>query len=442
MPMGVQLRTFAQGVHPAELKEATEHRAIETMPPPAELIIPLQQHIGAPTQATVKKGDTVARGQLIGHAETFVAADVHAGASGEVTDVRRALHPVGVDVDSVVLATDPQADAQVTFEERPVSLEELEPVQVRRLIQEAGIVGLGGAAFPTHVKVSPPADSPIDTVLLNGCECEPALTSDHRVMLERTHDVVLGLQAVVKAVGATRAVVGIESNKPDAIEAMLSAVAEVPNVAVVALETKYPQGGEKLLIKAILNREVPPFGLPMAVGVVVQNVATCVAIAEKLRFDKPLYERVVTVAGTPVGKPGNYLVRIGTPFVKLLEFSQTDFDRIGKVISGGPMMGIAQYSLEVPTVKGTSGIVVQTPEEVDDLAEGPCIRCGRCVDSCPVYLEPHMYAPLVKAGRYDRLDDYHIMNCMECGCCAYVCPAKIPIVQYVKVGKAKRPKRQ
>lgn len=439
---GGSLHTFAQGIHPPELKEATAGRPVEVMPPPAQLIIPLQQHIGAPTEPTVEVGAVVRRGQSIGHSEAFVSAEVHASVSGEVTEVRPALHPVGVDVVSVIITSDPEADAQVTFEERPVRPEEMEPVEIRRAVQDAGIAGMGGAAFPTHVKISPPTDTPIDTIIINGCECEPALTSDHQLMLERSADIVLGTQAVVRAVGAGRAFIGIESNKPDAIEAMRRAVAQEPGIEVVAVETKYPQGGEKLLIKAVLDREVPAFGLPMAVGVVVQNVATCIAIAEKLRLDKPLYERVVTVTGTPVARPGNYLVRIGTRFQDLLEFAGCDFSRAGKVISGGPMMGIAQYSLEVPVVKGTSGVVVQTPEEVDVAREQPCIRCGRCVDNCPVFLEPYAIVQLVKAGRWDEVDEYHIMNCMECGACAYVCPAKIPLVQYVKLGKAKRPQEK
>ncbi len=439
---GGSLHTFAQGIHPPELKEASAGRPVEVMPPPAQLIIPLQQHIGAPTEPTVEVGAVVRRGQSIGHSEAFVSAEVHASVSGEVTEVRPALHPVGVDVVSVIISSDPEADAQVTFEERPVRPEEMEPVEIRRAVQDAGIAGMGGAAFPTHVKISPPTDTPIDTIIINGCECEPALTGDHQLMLERSADIVLGTQAVVRAVGAGRAFIGIESNKPDAIEAMRRAVAQEPGIEVVALETKYPQGGEKLLIKAVLDREVPAFGLPMAVGVVVHNVATCIAIAEKLRLDKPLYERVVTVTGTPVARPGNYLVRIGTRFQDLLEFAGCDFSRAGKVISGGPMMGIAQYSLEVPVVKGTSGVVVQTPEEVDVAREQPCIRCGRCVDNCPVFLEPYAIVQLVKAGRWDEVDEYHIMNCMECGACAYVCPAKIPLVQYVKLGKAKRPREK
>ena len=435
-------RTFAQGIHPPELKEASAGRPIEVMPPPAQLVIPLQQHIGAPTEPTVEVGAVVRRGQPIGHSEAFVSAEVHASASGEVTEIRPALHPVGVDVVSVVIATDREADAQVTFEERPVRPEEMEPVEIRRAVQDAGIAGMGGAAFPTHVKISPPTDTPIDTIVINGCECEPALTSDHRLMLERSADIVLGTQAAVRAVGASRALIGIESNKPDAIAVMRRAVAQQRGIEVVVVQTKYPQGGEKLLIKAVLDREVPAFGLPMAVGVVVQNVATCVAVAEKLRFDKPLYERVVTVTGTPVARPRNYLVRIGTRFQDLLEFADCDFKRVGKVISGGPMMGIAQYSLEVPVVKGTSGVVVQTPKEVDVAREQPCIRCGRCVDNCPVFLEPYAIVQLAKAGRWDEVDEYHIMNCMECGACAYVCPAKIPLVQYIKLGKAKRPQEK
>jgi electron transport complex protein RnfC len=412
------------------------------MPLPAQLLVPLQQHIGALTAPVVAVADEVRRGQLIGHSDAFVSADVHASASGKVLECRPALHPVGADVLSVVIATDAEADAQVRFAERAVRPQEMEPVAIRQAVQEAGIVGMGGAGFPTHVKISPPRDTLIDTVIINGCECEPGLTADHRLMLERAADILLGLRAVLRAVGAERAFIGIEANKPDALTEMRRAVAQDPAVAVVALRTKYPQGGEKLLIKAVLNREVPAFGLPMAVGVVVHNVATCVAIAEKLRLDKPLYERVVTVTGTPVGRPGNYLVRIGTSFRDLLEFAGCDFSRVGKVISGGPLMGVAQYSLEVPVVKGTAGIVVQAPAEVDVAREQPCIRCGRCVDNCPVFLEPYALGKLAKDGRWAEVDRYHIMNCMECGCCAYVCPARIPLVQYIKLAKIKRPREK
>jgi electron transport complex protein RnfC len=445
MVRGVSLsgaRTFRQGVHPPEAKERTAQRPIEVMPLPAQLVVPLQQHIGAPTAPVVEVGDDVRRGQRIGHSDAFVSAEVHASASGKVLECRPALHPVGADVLSLVIAADAEADAQVHFAERPVRLEEMEPVAIRQAVQEAGIVGMGGAGFPTHVKVSPPRDTPIDTVIINGCECEPGLTGDHRLMVERAADVLLGLRAVVRAVGAERAFIGIEANKLDAVAEMRRAVVGEPAVGVAVLRTKYPQGGEKVLIKAILNREVPAFGLPMAVGVVVHNVATCVAIAEKLRLDKPLYERVVTVTGTPVARPGNYLVRIGTSFRDLLEFAGCDFSRVRKVIAGGPMMGVAQYSLEVPVVKGTAGIVVQAPAEVDVAREHPCIRCGRCVDTCPVYLEPYALGQLAKAARWTEVDEYHIMNCMECGCCAYICPARIPLVQYIKLAKFKRPREK
>jgi len=311
-----------------------------------------------------------------------------------------------------------------------VDPDSLEPEEIRMRVREAGVVGLGGAAFPTAVKLSPPKS--IDTVILNGCECEPYLTADHRIMLERPEDCILGLILVLRAVGAERGIIGVEANKPDAIEALRKAADG--KVEVVPLKVKYPQGAEKMLIKALLDREVPSGGLPMDVGVVVQNVGTAVAITEAVRDGKPLIERVVTVTGE-VRRPGNYLVPIGTPFSWVLEAAGGLSESASRVVMGGPMMGIAQRTLDVPVVKGTSGILALAEDIPPE--EGTCIRCARCVDHCPMGLMPTLFVKLAKGERWDLLRDAHIMDCIECGSCAYVCPARIPIVHYIKLGKLK-----
>jgi electron transport complex protein RnfC len=302
-------------------------------------------------------------------------------------------------------------------------------------VAEGGIVGLGGAAFPSQVKLSPPAEKPIDTVILNGCECEPYLTCDHRLMLERAEDALFGLKAIMRAVEAHRAFIGIEDNKPDAIQLMQEICAGEENIEVVVLKTKYPQGGEKMLIEAVLHREVPLGGLPMDVGALVHNVGTAVAIAECLNTGKPLIERVVTVVGNGVKEPANVLVPIGTALKEVIEACGGLSERAAQVILGGPMMGFAQATLDTPVVKGTCGILVLERDQVLPFEETPCIRCGRCVDVCPVFIVPADLARFAKAGDVGRLTEYDVMNCCECGCCAYVCPARIPLVHLLRLGK-------
>lgn len=421
------MRSFRGGVHPPYNK-VTQDRPIERVRPPERVVVPLSQHTGAPCEPSVEKGQEVRRGQKLGEAKAFISAPVHTPISGVVKEVAPHPHPVLGEALAVVVEGGGEMEDWPRGEVDPDSLE---PEEIRMRVREAGVVGLGGAAFPTAVKLSPPEDKPIDTVILNGCECEPYLTADHRTMLERAEDCILGLKLVMKAVGAERGMIGVEANKPDAMEALRHA--SDGEVEVVPLKVKYPQGAEKMLIKALLDREVPTGGLPMDVGVVVQNVGTAVAIAEAVRDGKPLIERVVTVAGE-VGRPGNYLVPIGIPFSYLLEVAGGLQEGASQVVMGGPMMGIAQRSLEVPVVKGTSGVLALRALPYE---EGNCIRCARCVDHCPMELMPTLFVKFAKGERWDLLERAHIMDCIECGSCAYVCPARIPIVHYIKLGKLK-----
>ncbi|MBI5286942.1 MAG: electron transport complex subunit RsxC [Deltaproteobacteria bacterium] len=430
--------TFKHGIHPEYHKEPTANKRIERATLPERVIIPLQQHTGVPCQPLVKKGDTVVEGQKIGEAQAFVSSPVHSPINGKVKEIEKHPHPLGGKVMSIVIEGD-----GTTMEwgngDIGLDLKILTPEALREIIRDAGIVGLGGAAFPTYVKLSPPKEKRIDTVIINGCECEPYLTGDHRLMCEAPEKIVWGMKAITKTVGAEEGFIGIEENKPDAIDAIQRVVQEIaPDVKVVALETKYPQGAEKMLIKAILGRNVPAGKLPLDVGVVVNNVGTAVAIYKAIRYKKPIIERVITVSGNGVAEPKNLLVRIGTTFEDVLsQCGGITKDGEGEVIMGGPMMGIAQTTLDVPVVKATSGIIVLTGSELHPLTYEPCIRCARCVEACPMSLMPFRIADL---GRLYRVEDFKFWGglvCIECGCCSYVCPSKRPLVQWIRVGKVK-----
>jgi len=430
----VKTATFERGTHPPEHKELSESRAIETATVPDRVVIPLSQHIGAPCQALVAVGDQVKRGQVVGKVDAFVSAPVHATVSGKVVAIAPFPHTLGRDVPSVVIENDGK-DEWVDGTEGVEDYMALDGPALKEKVKAAGIVGMGGATFPTHVKLSPPDEKPIDHVILNGAECEPYLTADHRLMLERSDDVIAGLKIVMKILGVTKGAVGIETNKPDAIAVMEKAVAQEPGIEVVALVTKYPQGAEKMLIKAVTGREVPAGGLPMDVGCVVQNIGTAVAMAEAVRLGRPLTERVVTVTGHGITEPKNLLVRIGTPIAHLIKLCGGFRYDGGKVIAGGPMMGMAQPNLDAPVIKGTSGVLVLTPEESQVEPYGPCIRCARCVDACPMGLQPSTLSVLAEKGFYEDTKDYHLMDCFECGTCSFVCPSKRPIVQWIKLAK-------
>ena len=430
-----KVATFERGIHPKYNKELSSGKSITPAKLPQRIVVPLSQHIGAPAKCEVKIGDEVKRGQVIGSPPGFVSSPVHSSISGKVIAIADFPTAVGRMVTSVVIESDGK-DEPVAFTEHPDYMN-LSSDEIKTLIRDAGIVGMGGAAFPTNVKLSPPKEKPIDTVILNGAECEPYLTADNRLMDEHPKEVIEGLKIIMKALGVKEGHVGIELNKPDSIKAMQSAASGEPNITIHALEIKYPQGAEKMLIKAIKGREVPSKGLPMDVSVVVQNIGTALAIYEAVRFGKPLIERVVTVTGKGIREPKNMLVRIGTLMSEVIEQCGGLTEGAVKVISGGPMMGFAQWTLDVPVTKGTSGILVLTEDEYAPSEEYfSCIRCGRCVDVCPMGLNPSMLSILAEKGFYEEAKEYNLFDCFECGCCAFVCPAKRPMVQFMRLAKS------
>ena len=427
--------TFLRGgVHPPQRKKFTEGKAVETLPLPEKVFIPLIQHTGAVNVPTVSVGDAVKVGQKIGEAKAFISAPVHAAVSGKVAAISMYPHPVYGTGEAVVIER--EGDDWVKLK-RCSSYEALAPGEAKEIIRQAGIVGLGGAGFPTSVKISPPEHAEIETFILNGAECEPYLTSDYRLMVENAEEVVTGMRILMHVLGVGKGYIAIEDNKPEAYSEMKKALSSAPGIEVVLLRTKYPQGCEKQLIKAVLNREVPSGGLPLDVGVVVNNVATAVAVRDAVLPGKPLVERVVTVTGSDVVEPKNVRVRIGTPFKDLIDFCGGTAEPISKLIAGGPLMGIAQYSLETPVIKGTCGIIVLSSRDVPDFNPSECIRCGSCVDVCPMGLLPCELAVHAKNGRFEECGELGIADCMECGACSYVCPARIPITQFIKYGKAR-----
>ncbi|MHB9003336.1 MAG: electron transport complex subunit RsxC [Coriobacteriia bacterium] len=428
---------FRGGIHPPDRKDLVKSFPIERAPLPAHLMVPMSQHLGAPCVPLVAVGDRVERGQLIGDVDAFISAPIHAPASGTVTDIRSVLLGSGARSSAVVIEPDPEQDYDA-FVKLPIELKTADTVKA------AGIVGMGGAAFPSKVKLSPPADVTIDTVILNGCECEPYLACDHRMMVEHPGLVMSGAQLIRDAIGAKRVVIAIEDNKPEALE-MLRAEADGA-VEIVAVPTRYPQGAEKQLIYAILGREVPHGKLPAHAGALVHNVGTAAAIAEAVSRRKPLIERVVTVTGA-VKNPGNYLTLLGTPVSVLLEAAGGFDGEPGRVIMGGPMTGMALASLDVPVVKGTSGIVVLRPDETAPAVQDdqPCIRCGRCARVCPMALLPYQIGIYANINDLDGAERFHAMDCIECGCCSFICPTRRPLVQLIrrsKHGLMERGKRQ
>lgn len=427
-------KTFKQGGHIPHYKSMTEAKAIEVLPPPAEAIISLSQHIGAPNEPLVSVGDRVEIGQKVGESSSFVSAPVHTSVSGVVAAIEPRPHCSGKMVPSVVIRSEGPSMWQKTSAE---GLDSLAAKEIIDIIKEAGIVGMGGAGFPTKVKLSPPPHKHIDTVILNGAECEPFLTADHRYMLEMSAELIHGIELILKAVGAERAVIGIEDNKPDAILHLSQALANKPHIDVNSLATKYPQGGEKQLIYSVTGREVPSGGLPMDVGVVVQNIGTAVAISQAVTFGKPLIERVVTVSGPTVPRPGNYMVKVGTPIAEVLKHCGLPHVESGnRVVMGGPMTGLAQTDLSAPVIKTTSGILV-FPSVMLKQQETyyDCVRCGKCVEQCPMMLYPNEISRYAEASLIKELEVCHVLDCIECGLCSFVCPANRPIVQMIKLSK-------
>ena len=400
------------------------------------MVLPLRQHIGAMCEPRVGKNDRVHVGTLVGDAESFVSAPIHSSVSGRVAQIAPHPHPSGGEVLSVIIENDGEYRTDPSLAS-PGVWEEMEVSAIRKAIRDSGMVGLGGAAFPTHVKLSPPLDYPIDTVILNGAECEPYLNSDYRLLVEEGEIVLEGLRIIMKAVEASRGIVAIEDNKPQALKILSDLTRGAEGITVSSLKTRYPQGAEKVLITNLLGREVPSGGLPMHVGVVVNNVGTAYAIARYFSTGMPLVERAVTVTGPVVREPSNLLVPLGTSFAAALEACGGLTEPPAKVIMGGPMMGLAQYTLEVPVVKATSGILALSRREVDYSipTEPVCIRCGRCVQACPMNLTPTYLASYAHSGKWSELKRLNIEDCIECGCCAYTCPTNNPIVQLVKTGK-------
>ncbi len=425
--------TFRHGVHPEELKDATAKLPVERMPFVGEYVLPLSQHTGAPAVPIVVPGQRVARGQRVATAKGFISTALHAPVTGTVAAIEPRYHPSGTRQPAIVIRTDPFSSQRIETEPPPPP-DSMTADDVVRAVQDAGLVGLGGAAFPTHVKLKVPEGKRARFAILNGCECEPYLTCDHRVMVERAHDVVEGLRIIMRRVGAERGYVGVEVNKPDAIAA-LEAVANGDGVEVVPLKVKYPQGAEKMLIEAIFKKEVPSGKLPLDVEMVVNNVGTAAALSDLFRTGQPLIERVVTVTGTGVRRPANVLVPIGTPLRDLLEFCGGLSADTRQVILGGPMMGQAQKSLDAPIVKGTSGVLAFT-EPVPLVREEACIRCGRCLEACPMILNPSRLAAMVRKEDVDGLRGLNILDCFECASCSFSCPSHIPLVQLMRVGKA------
>jgi electron transport complex protein RnfC len=428
----MKLKTFPGGLHPPDNKQWSAHKPIETCPLPAELVVPLAQHIGAPALPCVAAGDPVKKGQVIGAAKGFVSVPVHAPTSGTVAAVEDRLHPLGKNLPAIVITP----DGEDAWGELPAPLDPATATvnELRDRLRDSGIVGMGGATFPAHVKLSPPEEKPIDTLILNGVECEPYLTADHRLMLEDAERILDGIAILQKILQVKQTYLGIEANKPDAIELMEKACAGRA-IEVVPLEVKYPQGAEKQLILAILGREVPSGGLPMDVGVVVQNVGTCAAVADSVLRGIPLIERIATISGPGIVEPKNLKIRIGMRLSHLVEQCGGLNGEPAKIIMGGPMMGTTQLSLAVPATRGTSGLLLFTAENVPLRPEGPCIRCGRCVRACPAHILPTTIAAYARLDLFEEAEQVNAMDCIECGCCTYSCPAALPLVQAIRHAK-------
>lgn len=428
------LLTFKKGIHPNDKKHLSMHKAIQDLLPKGNLVFPMLQHIGAPCEPLVKKDDRVLLGQKIGESKAFVSAPIYSSVSGIVKDVAPRLHSNGTMVMSIIIENDN------LYEEVPNIIphkdyEKLSKNELVEIIKEAGIVGMGGAGFPTHIKLTPPTEKNIDRIIINAAECEPYLTCDHRMMLEKSSEIVEGLKIILQMFPNALGYIGVENNKPDAIEAMKKASENLNNVQVTPLTTKYPQGAEKQLIYAITGREVPSGKLPADVSCIVQNVDTVYEIYNAIVNGRPLTERVLTVTGEAIKNPLNLRVKFGTSIEEVIEAAGGFKETPVKVISGGPLMGTTLSSLDTPVIKGTSGVLCLTKEQAKLEEESSCIRCGKCMDACPMFLNPTKLNSLVLRGKYEEFEKYHGMDCIECACCSYVCPAKRHLTQTCREGK-------
>ncbi|MCF8358580.1 MAG: electron transport complex subunit RsxC [Prolixibacteraceae bacterium] len=430
------LKTFKYGgVHPAENK-LSAGKAIEQLPLPKKAAVLVSQHIGAPSKVVVAKGDTVKVGQVIAQSAGFVSTNIHAPVSGKVLKIDTVTDNSGYKKEAVVINVD--GDEWLDEIDRSDTLEtsiNLDAKEITDKILQSGIVGLGGATFPTHVKLMPPSGMKANILLINGVECEPFLTSDHRLMLEKGEEILMGTQLLMKALKVKKAVIGIERNKPDAIKHLSKLATKHEGISVCPLKVKYPQGGEKQLIKAVTGREVPSGALPISVGAVVNNVGTAFAVYEAVMKNKPLFERIVTVTGKNIEKPSNFRVRIGTPVNELIEAAGGLPEDTARIISGGPMMGKAIPTTDVPVTKGTSGILIISEEAGHRKPVENCIRCGRCVQVCPMGLEPYLLMTLSENKKWGKAETEKVMDCIECGSCSYTCPANRPLLDYIRYGK-------
>ncbi len=433
----MNLKTFKLGgVHPPENKMSAGE-AIQTLGLPKQVSIPLNQHLGAPAVACVKKGDAVKVGTLIAKGESFISANIHSSVSGTVFKIDDVLDASGYKNKAVVIKVDGD-EWEESIDRSPELVKEIkaEPQEIVDKIKANGIVGLGGATFPAHVKYMIPPDRSADTLVINAVECEPYLTSDHRVMLERTDEIMVGIEIMMKAGKVDRAMVGIEANKPDAIEIMTQKARDYKGIEIVALKVQYPQGAEKQLIKALLNREVPSGKLPLDVGCIVNNVGTALAVYEAVQKNKPLFERVVTMTGKKLAKTGNFMARVGIPASMLLDAVGAEMpENTGKIINGGPMMGKAVNTLEIPVTKGTSGLILMDEAEARRNRPASCIRCAKCVSVCPMGLEPYLLEKLAEKEMFDECEADDIVDCIECGSCSYTCPSARPLLDYLRHGK-------
>ncbi len=427
-------RSFDHGVHPAHLKEQTEALPIQRVPFVGRYVMPLGQHIGVPSRPVVAVGDRVVRGQLIAEAAAFVSTALHSPVTGKVREIAEFRSVDGGFAPPIEIEADPYATQRLEptggIDWKSLSIEEF-----IGQVQQAGIVGMGGAAFPSHVKFSIPDGAKIRFLLINGAECEPYLTNDHRLMMERPEDLIRGAEIVRQKLGAEETIIGVEMNKPDAIEIVRQHIQPDQPIRVEAMQVKYPQGAEKMLIKTVFGKEVPAGRLPRDVEVNVSNVGTIVAIADYFLRGIPLIERVVTVSGPGAAYPANLIVPLGTPVKEVLRFCGGLKEETREVVLGGPMMGRPIASLDVPVQKGCSGILAFTDTETARAKEYPCIRCGRCLEACPYFLNPSRFARLARARMFDEMKQYSVMDCVECGCCTFACPSNIPIVQLIRTGK-------
>lgn len=437
------MKTFSKGgVHPPEQK-LTAGKPIVDLDLPMEVTLLLGQHIGAPAKPLVAKGDHVKRGDIIAEPGGFVSAPVHTPISGTVAKIDKIKNQQGLSAMAVIVKADEsdhEADLLAIAAARPVRDDEaivaLTDAEIKDIIKNAGIVGLGGATFPTHVKLSPPPGNKADVVIINAVECEPYITADHALMMEHPAEILEGVELLRRAAGVDKAIIGIENNKPDAIDLLTStAAAAYPAIEIMPLKVKYPQGGEKQLIEAVTGREVPSGALPIAAGAIVQNVATAYVVHRAARYGEPLYDRIATVTGPGVANPGNFKIVIGTPLTTLIQAAGGLPEDAGKVIGGGPMMGRTISNLDSPAVKGTSALLILGEDDSKRRKVEPCIRCGSCVDVCPMGLEPFLISTLSRLKRFDDAEAEKIANCIECGSCSYICPASRPLLDFIRLGK-------